>query len=100
MTEKKEIIIPGLPSVTTGAKPEIVIAKGFRVTESSQGPRAKRARFTCDTCKGTSYVEIPWDATALQRSTLMKAAVDEHRWICPIGLVNDYRTYQIHYPRK
>lgn len=88
--EKKTIVTP--PS-------QIVIAKGFRVSETSQGPTSKRARFTCEACKGTAYVEIPWDATAQIRSSLMKEAVDEHRYVCPVGLPEDMRTYRIHYPR-
>lgn len=100
MTEKKEqkpIIVPKPELPPTPS--EIVIAKSFHVGEPSQGPRALRARFTCDSCLGMSYVEIPWDATPLDRSTLMKAAVDEHRFICPVGLPEDARIYRIHYPR-
>lgn len=88
------------PQITAAAEAlGLVIAKGFRISESSQGPTAKRARFTCDTCKGTTYIEIPFYALAWERSELMKKALDEHRFLCPVGLVEDMRTYKIEYPR-
>lgn len=90
MSDEKPIIPP---------KSELVIAKGFRVAETSQGPRSMQARFTCESCNGNAYVSIPWDATPHDRSVLMKAAVDEHRYLCPVGLPEDARTYRIHYPR-
>lgn len=92
MTEQK-------PPKPSAAAPEIVIAKRFQFSEPSQGPTATKARFTCESCQGMSYVEIPWDATPVQRSLLMKDAVDAHRYICPIGMPEDSRVYRIHYPR-
>lgn len=79
----------------------IPIFRGIKVHEGAQGPsKALEARFTCHTCKKTATVRIPWGATALKRSTLMKAAVDEHRFLCTVGLPEDSRIYDINYPRE
>lgn len=45
------------------------------------------------------FVPIPWNALAIERQRLMQEAVDEHRYLCLVGLPSDMRKYQIHYPR-
>lgn len=87
---------------------EIVVAKSLKslpppaklfIRESSEGPSSMEARFTCDSCKESTIVRIPWNATALKRSQMMKEALDIHRKICRVGFPEDMRTYRIHYPR-
>jgi hypothetical protein len=87
---------------------QIVVAKDLTalpppakifVRESSEGPSAMEARFTCDACHESTIVYIAWNATAFKRSLKMKEALDLHRKICPVGLPEDMRVYQIHYPR-
>lgn len=90
------------------AEREIIVAQKMpsvpvriAISEHRHSPTtAKQARFTCDKCGGMSFVTIPWNATAMSRSKLMKAAVDEHRYICPKGLPEDMRVYTITYPTK
>ena len=88
--------------MTEPLKPKIVVAQKvprLAVRESSQGPTAMEAKFTCDSCRGETIVKIRWNATAQERSSKMKEALDLHRMICPVGLPEDMRTYRIHYPR-
>jgi threonine synthase len=91
-------VVEAAPVVT----PEIVVAKvlpRLDISNPSQGPRALSARFTCDRCNGTTHISIAWDATAAERSATMKAALDEHRFVCPVGLPEEMRVYKIEYPR-
>jgi len=69
------------------------------ITTPSQGPSAREARFTCETCLGTMTIQIPWDVTMAARQKLMQDAVNEHRYLCSVGLPEDMRKYRIEYPR-
>lgn len=70
------------------------------IRSPSQGPsKAMEAQFTCETCKGTTIVKIPWNALPIERQVRMKDALDEHRVLCPVGFPEDMRRYRINYPR-
>jgi len=94
-----KVTTPGTAVVIADKLPALPHPTRMMVHEGSEGPTSKFARFTCDKCKGTTFVQLPWGATATERSTTVKKALDEHRVICPKGLPEDMRVYAIEYPR-
>ena len=91
--ETPKLVVPATPLVVKTLVPRLDIRT------PSQGPTAMEARFTCQTCGDSTIVKIPWNATSAQRSMKMKEALDLHRVLCPIGVPEDQRVYDIHYPR-
>jgi hypothetical protein len=68
---------------------------------------ASEVSLGCPHCEGRFFVEIPWlirQATDPvgwgKRHALIKAAVDEHRVVCPKAAAEAYRVVEITYPRK
>ena len=60
---------------------------------------AKEVRLLCPNCSASVYVSVPYGCTYLVRQEKIKAAVDEHRRLCPsVESVNEV-VYRIDYPR-
>jgi hypothetical protein len=70
------------------------------ITEERQtAALAKQVRLLCPHCSASVYVDVPVGCAALARQEKIKAAVDEHRRLCPsVESVNEV-VYRIDYPR-
>lgn len=65
--------------------------------------QARRVGFRCHECNRFFDVEVPWDATAADRSALMTTATSYHRGVCTTAdadLPPEGRIYTIQYPRS
>jgi len=72
----------------------------LRVSEPRQGPgEALHATARCLTCGKQAFVTFAWGITAAQRQEGLRAALNEHRKLCPVGHPEDFRSYVITYPR-
>lgn len=84
-----------MPLKVTGRTPT-----RMRVTESSQAPSAAREiAMQCGSCGKRCYAMLPHAPTPEERMAMMRAAMEEHRRVCPVGAPEDGRTYRIFYPR-
>ena len=61
---------------------------------------AKEAALKCPDCGKMAIVVFPFKPTAQQRIELFKAALDEHRTVCPAAPPEKERVYTIWYPRS
>jgi hypothetical protein len=60
---------------------------------------AKEVRLMCPHCSASVYVTVPVGCTSLTRQERIKAAVDEHRRLCPSEDALGAVVYTISYPR-
>lgn len=73
----------------------------MRISENREGPRtAKELAFKCPDCQKLAIVVLPYNPTMLERMEIIKAALDEHRVVCPAAPPEKERVYEIWYPRK
>jgi len=73
----------------------------MKISENREGPlTAKEVALKCPDCQKIAVIVFPYKPTSQQRFEMMKAALDEHRRICPAAPPEKERKYEIWYPRK
>lgn len=77
-------------------------ARRERLTVTQRGSAPSEAReiaMQCDLCQKRCYAMLPFQPTREQRLELMRAAMEEHRRLCPVGAPESRRTYTLLYAR-
>jgi hypothetical protein len=61
---------------------------------------AKSATFECDVCHKSAFVSFPYGITPEKRSSLIQAALSEHRAIACTGTSEEGRVYRMWVPGR